>query len=125
MLFLLLQQSCLAILSIASLALSRLTKHCQRGSYRLEQKSLQLTRTKTTNGADIEMAEHTFTKDAGAALLFAILYAGLFAWMLAGYITGRYKIRSRWSLLFFHVAVRVVSQVRRGGRQLAVGPQSY
>lgn len=57
------------------------------------------------------MAAHTFTKDAGAALVFAILYSVLFVWMLAGYITGRFKIRSRWSLLFFHVTIRVVSQV--------------
>ncbi|KAK9895234.1 hypothetical protein P389DRAFT_90184 [Cystobasidium minutum MCA 4210] len=56
------------------------------------------------------MAEHKFTKDAGAALIFAILYGILFVWMLAGYITGRYKWRSRWSLLFFHVTVRVASQ---------------
>lgn len=61
------------------------------------------------------MAEHTFTKDAGAALVFAILYFGLFIWMLLGYITGRYKVRSRWSLLFFHVIIRVASQVS-GGR---------
>jgi hypothetical protein len=57
------------------------------------------------------MAAHTFTKDAGAALVFAILYSILFIWMLAGYITGRFKVRSRWSLLFFHVTIRVVSQV--------------
>jgi hypothetical protein len=58
------------------------------------------------------MADHKFNKDAGAALVFALLYGILFVWMLQGYIVGRYKVRSRWSLLFFHVTIRVASQVR-------------
>lgn len=55
--------------------------------------------------------EHKFGPEAGAALVFAVLYAGLFAWMSTGYITGRFKLRSRWSLLYFHVCIRVASQV--------------
>lgn len=53
----------------------------------------------------------SFNKDAGAALVFGVLYLGLWIWMISGYMTGRYKLRSRWSLLFFHVTVRVASQV--------------
>ncbi|KAJ7493758.1 hypothetical protein FB451DRAFT_1164630 [Mycena latifolia] len=53
---------------------------------------------------------HKFTGEAGAALVFLILYLGVFTWMLFAYLTHRIKWRSRWSLLFFHVAIRVASQ---------------
>lgn len=56
---------------------------------------------------------HHFTGEAGASLVFAVLYSALFAWMLSSYLTGRYKWKSRWSLLFFHVTIRVASQVCR------------
>lgn len=65
------------------------------------------------------MGDHKFTKDAGAALVFLVLYGILFVWMISGYITKRYKWRSRWSLLFFHVTVRVASQVGRKESLLA------
>lgn len=53
----------------------------------------------------------SFNKAAGAALIFGVLYLGLWVWMVSGYISGRYKLRSRWTLLLFHVTVRVASQV--------------
>ena len=52
-----------------------------------------------------------FNKEAGAALVFGILYLGLWVWMESGFISGRYKLRSRWTLLLFHITVRVASQV--------------
>lgn len=54
---------------------------------------------------------YSFNRDAGAALVFGVLYLGLWLWMTSGYVTGRYKLRSRWTLLLFHVTVRVASQV--------------
>ncbi|KAJ6541016.1 hypothetical protein DFH09DRAFT_1174942 [Mycena vulgaris] len=51
-----------------------------------------------------------FTGEAGAALVFLILYLAVFVWMLFAYLTHRIKWRSRWSLLFFHVTIRVASQ---------------
>lgn len=52
-----------------------------------------------------------FTAEAGAALAFGILYFLLCLWMYAGYFTGRFKLRSRWTLLTFHATIRVASQV--------------
>jgi len=52
-----------------------------------------------------------FSSEAGAALVFLVLYLSIFAWMLFGYLTHRLKWRSRWSVLFLHVTVRVASQV--------------
>ncbi|KAJ6620502.1 hypothetical protein B0H10DRAFT_2021827 [Mycena sp. CBHHK59/15] len=51
-----------------------------------------------------------FTGEAGAALVFLIGYLAVFAWMLFAYLTHRIKWRSRYSLLFFHVTIRVASQ---------------
>jgi apolipoprotein N-acyltransferase len=51
-----------------------------------------------------------FTGEAGAALVFLIAYLCVFSWMLFAYFTKRIKVKSRWSLLFFHVTVRVASQ---------------
>ncbi|KAJ7168003.1 hypothetical protein C8R46DRAFT_259365 [Mycena filopes] len=52
-----------------------------------------------------------FHGEAGAALVFLILYLVVFSWMLFAYLTHRIKWRSRWSILFFHVTIRVASQV--------------
>ncbi|KAJ7257807.1 hypothetical protein C8J57DRAFT_1185760 [Mycena rebaudengoi] len=54
------------------------------------------------------MAE--FTGEAGAALTFLIGYLAVFVWMLYAYLTHRIKWCSRYSLLFFHVTIRVASQ---------------
>lgn len=55
---------------------------------------------------------YTFGREAAAATVFLVAYTLLFMWMVSGYVAGRYKLRSRWSLLMFHVTVRVASQVR-------------
>jgi len=52
-----------------------------------------------------------FGKEAGVALLFAILYFGLAVWMVFCFATHRFKIKSRWAILAFHTFVRVASQV--------------
>ncbi|KAJ7257801.1 hypothetical protein C8J57DRAFT_1342785 [Mycena rebaudengoi] len=54
------------------------------------------------------MAE--FTAEAAAALTFLIGYLAIFAWMLYAYLTHRIKWRSKWSLLFSHVTIRLASQ---------------
>ncbi|KAH8824710.1 hypothetical protein DL96DRAFT_1558493 [Flagelloscypha sp. PMI_526] len=54
--------------------------------------------------------EHKFTKESGAALVFGIGYFGLFLWMVYAYATHRIKLKSRYSLLFFHITIRVASQ---------------
>ncbi|KAF8156103.1 hypothetical protein B0H34DRAFT_716194 [Crassisporium funariophilum] len=51
-----------------------------------------------------------FGGEAGAALAFLVLYLLIFAWMIWAYTTKRIKLRSRYSLLFFHVTIRVASQ---------------
>ncbi|KAF8172235.1 hypothetical protein K438DRAFT_1851771 [Mycena galopus ATCC 62051] len=51
-----------------------------------------------------------FNAEAGAGLLFMILYFFVFLWLLLTYITRRIKLRSRWSILFFHVVIRLASQ---------------
>lgn len=48
--------------------------------------------------------------EASAALVYLILYTILFVLLLAGYFTGRLKIRSRYSTILFHVTVRLASQ---------------
>ncbi|KAJ7696951.1 hypothetical protein B0H17DRAFT_1197691 [Mycena rosella] len=53
---------------------------------------------------------HKFTGEAGAALVFLVLYLAVFVWMLFAYLTHRIKWHSRWSFLFFHVTIRVASQ---------------
>ncbi|KAJ7336951.1 hypothetical protein DFH08DRAFT_1082955 [Mycena albidolilacea] len=52
----------------------------------------------------------TFTAEAGTALAFLIGYLAVFAWMLFAYLTDLIKWRSRYSLIFFHVIVRIASQ---------------
>ncbi|KAH8824685.1 hypothetical protein DL96DRAFT_1614731 [Flagelloscypha sp. PMI_526] len=56
------------------------------------------------------LGAHKFTKESGAALIFFIGYVGLFLWMLYAYLTHRIKWRSRYSLLFFHITIRLGSQ---------------
>lgn len=51
-----------------------------------------------------------FTGMAGAALAFGILYAGLLSWLIYHFATKRFSFKSRWSLLLFHVLIRVASQ---------------
>ncbi|KAH8796200.1 hypothetical protein DL96DRAFT_1722164 [Flagelloscypha sp. PMI_526] len=54
--------------------------------------------------------EHKFTKESGAALVFGIGYFILFLWMLYAYATRRIKRKSRYSILFFHITIRIASQ---------------
>jgi len=54
-----------------------------------------------------------FSKDAGAALVFAILYALMFIYMTFMYATKRYRFKSRFTILYFHALIRVASQVSR------------
>ncbi|KAF7373953.1 hypothetical protein MSAN_00607800 [Mycena sanguinolenta] len=51
-----------------------------------------------------------FNGEAGAGLVFLILYLCVFLWLLFAYSTHIIKWRSRWSMLFFHVVVRLASQ---------------
>ncbi|KAJ7822955.1 hypothetical protein B0H13DRAFT_2376365 [Mycena leptocephala] len=51
-----------------------------------------------------------FTAEAGTALAFLIGYLAVFAWMLFAYLNHLIKWRSRYSLIFFHVIVRIASQ---------------
>nr|GAT51314.1 predicted protein [Mycena chlorophos] len=55
------------------------------------------------------MAEK-FNSDTGAALLFLILYVLVFSWMTFMYLRKSIKWRSRWSILYLHVTVRMASQ---------------
>lgn len=48
--------------------------------------------------------------EASAALVYLILYAILFILLILGYITDRLRLRSRYSVVTFHVAVRLASQ---------------
>ena len=48
--------------------------------------------------------------EASAALVFLILYTILFVLLLLGYLTGRLRLRSRYSIIMFHVIVRLASQ---------------
>jgi hypothetical protein len=48
--------------------------------------------------------------EASAALVFLILYTILFAFLLFGYITGRLRLRSRYTVILFHVTIRLASQ---------------
>jgi cytochrome b561 len=48
--------------------------------------------------------------EASAALVFLVLYTILFALLLFGYFTGRLRLRSRYSVILFHVTIRLASQ---------------
>ncbi|KAJ7783969.1 hypothetical protein DFH07DRAFT_948962 [Mycena maculata] len=52
----------------------------------------------------------TFTAEARTALAFLIGYLVVFAWMLFAYLTHLIKWRSRYSLIFFHIIIRIASQ---------------
>ncbi|KAJ7257816.1 hypothetical protein C8J57DRAFT_1234952 [Mycena rebaudengoi] len=51
-----------------------------------------------------------FSGEVGAALAFLVGYLVVFAWMLFAYLNHLIKWRSRYSLIFFHVIVRIASQ---------------
>jgi cytochrome b561 len=48
--------------------------------------------------------------EASAALVYLILYTILFTVLLFGYVTGRLRLRSRYTVIFFHVTVRLACQ---------------
>lgn len=48
--------------------------------------------------------------ETSAALVFLFLYAIVFAFMLFGYSTGRLILRSRFTIILFHVSIRLASQ---------------
>ena len=55
-------------------------------------------------------SEMGLNTEASAALVFLILYTILFALLLFGYFTGRLRLRSRYSVILFHVTIRLASQ---------------
>jgi len=59
--------------------------------------------------------------ETSAALVYLILYAILFVVLVAGYLTGRLRWRSRYTIILFHVTVRLASQ----GTGLAFGFVGY
>lgn len=52
----------------------------------------------------------TINTETSAALVFLILYALIFIFMLFGYSTGRLILRSRYTIILFHVSLRLASQ---------------
>jgi cytochrome b561 len=52
----------------------------------------------------------SFNAETIAALVFLILYSILFVILLAGYLTRRLKVKSRYGIIFFHVTIRLASQ---------------
>ena len=59
--------------------------------------------------------------EATAALVYLILYTILLAFLLFGYVTERLRLRSRYTVILFHVTVRLASQ----GTGLAFGVVGY
>lgn len=51
-----------------------------------------------------------FTAEAGAALVFLILYVLLWTYMTAMYARKRYEWKSRYTILYLHTSIRVASQ---------------
>ena len=51
-----------------------------------------------------------FNSGASAALVFLILYTILFTWLLFEYLTGRLRLRSRYTIILFHVTIRIGCQ---------------
>ncbi|KAG5350049.1 hypothetical protein C0989_000477 [Termitomyces sp. Mn162] len=51
-----------------------------------------------------------FNTEARAALVFLILYTVLFVLLILGYLAGRLRLRSRYTLIAFHVAIRLAAQ---------------
>ncbi|KAN0060488.1 hypothetical protein ACQY0O_007819 [Thecaphora frezii] len=52
-----------------------------------------------------------WTSFASVSVLFLVLYLLVFSCLVFLYLTKSIKVRSRWTLVFFHVTVRLVSQV--------------
>ncbi|EKD02082.1 hypothetical protein A1Q2_03634 [Trichosporon asahii var. asahii CBS 8904] len=52
----------------------------------------------------------SFTAEAGAALVFLILYVFLWSYMTFMYARKRYEWKSRYSILYLHTTIRVASQ---------------
>lgn len=48
--------------------------------------------------------------EGSAALVFLILYSILFLLLLSGYVSGLLQFRSRYTVIFFHVTIRLASQ---------------
>jgi len=48
--------------------------------------------------------------EASAALVYLILYAIIFAVVVWCYLTGRMRLRSRYSIILFHITIRLASQ---------------
>ncbi|KAK7018275.1 hypothetical protein R3P38DRAFT_3200638 [Favolaschia claudopus] len=51
-----------------------------------------------------------FTFEAGAALIFLVLYLLLFIFLLFKYINRSIQLKSRWTVLFLHILIRLASQ---------------
>lgn len=64
-----------------------------------------------SNSNPIDNNNMAFGKVAASALVFGILYAIMFSYMCFMYATKRYKWKSRFTILFFHAAIRIASQV--------------
>lgn len=52
----------------------------------------------------------SFDNESSAALVFLILYAIVFAALILGYITRSLRLKSRYTVLTFHVAIRLAAQ---------------
>lgn len=48
--------------------------------------------------------------ETSAALVYLILYALLLVLLLFGYLTGHLSLRSRYTIILFHVIIRLASQ---------------
>ena len=48
--------------------------------------------------------------EASATLVYLVLYTILFALMLYGYATRRFTLGSRFTVILFHVTIRLASQ---------------
>lgn len=48
--------------------------------------------------------------EAIAAVIYLVLYTIVFVVLILGYITRRLKLRSRYSVLTFHVTIRLAAQ---------------
>lgn len=48
--------------------------------------------------------------EARAALVFLILYTILFVLLILGYVTRRLRLRSRYTIITLHVAIRLAAQ---------------
>jgi hypothetical protein len=60
--------------------------------------------------AQLEPSIMGLNSGASAALVFLILYTILFTCLLIGYLTGRLRLRSRYTVILSHVTIRLASQ---------------